>query len=89
MGKIIRYEHHGYTVAVDEKLKGCHRKHCLCFRCRSFAPDTKHNCPIAEWIFGTARRFILVTPVYECPQFIEGKPDLSMIKYKYNRAGGR
>ena len=42
---IITYEHHGVTVFVEEKLKGTHRDHCLCFRCDSFKPGTPRELP--------------------------------------------
>lgn len=77
MGKIIWYEHHGQTVAVDEDLKGKHRNHCLCFRCRLFRPNRPKNCVIARRNYELCQQWNLVTPVYECPGFDEGEPDFS------------
>lgn len=77
MGKIVKYSHHNRTVAVDEKLKGKHREHCLCFRCDLFAPNQQCNCAIAQQNFTLCQTFGMTTPVYECPYFVEGEPDLS------------
>ena len=74
---IIRYHHHQWDVAVDEKLKGKHRDHCLCFVCDRFAPNMSFNCPIAQAVFETCVKFGLTTPVYECSMFVEGEPDLT------------
>lgn len=69
---IIRYEHHGRHVAVDDKLKGTHRDHCLCFQCQLFIPERPSlNCPMANLLFAVDCAFNLVTPVYECPKFME------------------
>ncbi len=76
MGKIIRYQHHGTMVSVDEKLKGRHRKYCLCWKCRSFNLDEdvpEPNCEIAEDVFEVCKIYNLVTPVWECPFFREKK----------------
>ena len=72
MGSIERYEHHGWEVAVDSTLKGKHREHCLCFICSLFNPDDREaNCPIANVIYSNCVALGLVTPVWECPRFIE------------------
>lgn len=72
MGNIIKYEHHGNLVFVDENLKGKHREHCLCFRCLKFKPDNRDmNCPIANLLYANCQLNKLVTPVWECPIFVE------------------
>jgi len=69
-----RYEHHGVTVWVYSDLRGKHRRHCLCFDCQSFYPDVPDmNCKIAEALFRFDRLNGLVTPVYECPEFIKSE----------------
>ena len=74
MGKIISYVHHGVIVFVDEDLKGKHRKHCLCWRCRNFTPDDReNNCRIASLNYAMCQLEGLVTPVYECPEFDEAE----------------
>jgi hypothetical protein len=72
MGQIVKYQHHGATVSVDEDLKGKHRLHCLCFRCAAFKPGPpEQNCPIANTIYAICILADMVTPVYECPKFVE------------------
>ncbi len=68
---IIRYEHHGTLVAVQEELKGRHREHCLCFKCAEFFPDTPANCPIAQELFEFDVKYGCTTPMWECPVFRE------------------
>lgn len=78
MGKIVWYEHHGWSVAVDEEFQGLHRDHCLCYRCGKFClEDRESNCPIANALYRFLVLTGLVTPVWECPQFeeIKGKED--------------
>jgi len=68
---IISYEHYGRKVYVDEKLKGKHRKHCLCYKCKKFnLEDQKNNCKIANEVYSNCVKYNLVTPVYECPEFV-------------------
>lgn len=69
-----QYEHHGEQVWVDSELKGQHRNHCLCFKCDNFKPSTPDNCPIAQATFENCVKFNTVTPMYECPKFIQIKP---------------
>lgn len=72
MGKIVGYLHHGRYVFVDEGLKGKHREHCLCWRCKKFIPDNQElNCRLAELNFANCRLNDMVLPVYECPRFDE------------------
>lgn len=69
MGKVINYVHHGKVVHVDEELKGLHRKHCLCYRCKEFYANPK--CPIAHAVYLNCVEYGIVTPVFECPNFDE------------------
>ena len=72
MGRIIQYEHHKTLTSVDENLKGRHREHCLCFRCKKFNPEDRgKNCHIANSIYQTCKIFMIVTPVWECTIFQE------------------
>lgn len=72
MGNVIRYEHYGAVVAVDEDLQGKHREMCLCSRCGWFNPeDRDKNCVIANEIFAYCVAHNTVTPVFECPEFEE------------------
>jgi hypothetical protein len=64
------YEHHGKKVAVQQKLKGKHRDHCLCFMCSKLRPNTPENCPIAQATYENCVRFGTTTPMYECPEFL-------------------
>lgn len=74
MGDIIRYEHHGVEVCVDEDLKGKHREMCLCWRCARFFPnDRAENCPRANLLYYYDVAFGMVTPVVECGEFEPAK----------------
>jgi len=66
------YKHHGKVVTVVSQVKGKHREHCLCHKCKRFNPDSKHdNCPWANILYGVccAEGGPMVTPVYECESF--------------------
>lgn len=72
MGNIIKYIHHGKKVYVDQLLQGKHRYHCLCYRCRRFHPDNVEiNCDIASLLYRICKLNNVVTPVWECPNFVE------------------
>ena len=69
---ITKYIHHGVEVFVEEELKGKHREHCLCFKCKNFKPGMPEtNCPIANLLYAVCIAENVTTPVYECPKFIE------------------
>ena len=68
---IIRYEHHGRSMAVIEDHKGTHREHCLCYECANFAPGTEDNCPIAQSLFEFDVKNGVTTPVFECAEHVE------------------
>jgi len=70
---ITKYKHHGREVFVQEELKGKHRGHCLCWKCKKLKINQPDNCPIAQLLFETCQKHGLVTPVYECPVFDEKK----------------
>jgi len=70
------YEHHGNTVAVRSDLKGRHRENCLCHTCDKFKPeDREANCPIASEVYALDCERGLVTPVWECPEHVPGRPE--------------
>jgi hypothetical protein len=66
-----RYEHHGTTVWVREDLRGQHRDHCLCFDCKRFHPGSAGNCKIAQSAYEACVEHNIVTPVWECPVFVQ------------------
>lgn len=68
-GKYIKYEHHGVEVIARKDLKGKHRESCLCYEC-SFLMSP---CPIAKDLFALDKKYHIVTPVFECPDFKEEK----------------
>lgn len=82
MGKVVRYKHHDWDVFVDEDLKGKHTEHCLCYRCRRFKPGQPTNCTVASENYKTCVKYGLVLPVYECPWWVSGKPDLKGLEPK-------
>jgi len=76
MGNVINYKHHGNMVAVDEDLKGLHREHCLCHRCKRLKIPRGRwawlirwfiNCPRANILYTFCVLFKMTTPVFECP----------------------
>lgn len=73
--KFTRYEHQ-YTgggsalVWVMTILKGKHREACLCYSCERYKAG---DCPIAKAIFDNCVTYNVVTPVWECPDFVEKK----------------
>ena len=67
-----QYTHHNAKVWVRSDLKGRHREHCLCYKCKRFDPvNRSNNCRIASKLFELAVEFNLTTPVFECPAFDE------------------
>ncbi len=70
---VIRYKHHGKKVWVREDLKGKHREHCLCFKCKRFDEhNPSESCALANMIYAMCVKYNLVLPVWECMVF-EGK----------------
>ena len=73
--KIVRYEHHGWDVAVYEEMMGNHRYHCLCWDCIRFHPkDRTKNCKIANILYNLNGLIGITTPVWECAEFSEFTP---------------
>lgn len=73
---IEQYEHHGTKVFVDSELKGKHREHCLCYKCKEFTPENRNtNCGIASLLFQLCCLCNITTPVWECPNFVHATCD--------------
>ena len=74
MSKIIKYEHHGSLVSVQEHLKGTHRDHCLCYQdCKYFRPETQgSHCPRAQELFEYCVKYSMTIPVFECGKYEKG-----------------
>ena len=69
--KFVRYEHHGKKVMVRMDLKGKHRDYCLCHLCNKFNIDNRdNNCKKANLIYSLCVLLDLVTPIWECPDFV-------------------
>ena len=68
-----RYEHYGCDVAVRSDLKGKHWEFCLCGKCAQLKPGKADNCIIADRLYKFDKFYSLVTPVWECPDFLEGE----------------
>ena len=67
---IVAYTHHERTVYVRKNLKGKHKDFCLCELCQRFIPESKNkNCKIANALYRLDKKYSLVTPVWECPEF--------------------
>lgn len=65
------YTHYGANVIVRADLKGKHREHCLCYACDSFKPeDREKNCKVASLLYAVCVALNMVTPVWECPNFV-------------------
>ena len=71
--KYEQYNHHETRVSVRSDLKGRHGEFCLCYSCDNFKPGKKDNCTIANAIYKNCVKFNLVTPVWECPDFVDRK----------------
>lgn len=74
-GKFIKYEHHGNTVSVRSDLKGKHWDNCLCGFCKKLKPGTNENCEIAQAVYENCLKHKIVTPMWECPEFLEKDED--------------
>ncbi len=68
MSEIIKYNHHGYEVSVEESLKDQHREFCLCWQgCKFFKPkERENNCSIANAVYDNCVKFHIV---WECPKY--------------------
>lgn len=66
-----KYVHHGVEVSVQTNLKGKHREHCLCYSCDLFKPGQSDNCSKANRLYQLCVEENMVTPVYECNEFVE------------------
>ena len=67
-----QYKHHGADlVRVRSDLKGEHQDFCLCYDCKRFHPGTQANCRISQAVFELCVEHNLVTPMWECPTFIQ------------------
>lgn len=69
--RYIRYFHHGRRVVVREDLKEFHRDFCMCFDCGLFCPENREaNCLKANRLYKLCVSENMVTPVFECPDFV-------------------
>lgn len=80
---VVHYVHHGTEVAVRSNLKGKHREHCLCFTCDKFKDNVKLKsendevsipravCMKATELYQFAKKYNVVTPVWECTDYAE------------------
>lgn len=66
----IWYKHHGLDMAVVKSDKGKHREHCLCYSCGEHAA-----CKKAKALLKFCQDNNMVTPVWECADFMEGQLD--------------
>jgi hypothetical protein len=64
------YMHHGLDMMVRKEDKGKHREHCLCYNCAFFFPETLNNCHKAQEIYDNCVDLDVVTPVWECADFV-------------------
>jgi hypothetical protein len=69
-----KYSHFDQDVWVRDDLKGKHFWYCLCYKCENFKPDDYDNCKIAQDTYENCIKHGIVSPVWECPNFREGKP---------------
>lgn len=68
--KVKMYKHHNdELVAVFADKKGQHRDHCLCFQCKEFQGGGK--CEIANAVYENCKKFNIVSPVWECPKYVQ------------------
>jgi len=72
--KYIARPHHDFIVMVREDLVNTHRDVCMCYDCINFNPGMpEDNCPIANLLFAVCIQTGITSPVYECPEFVQGK----------------
>ncbi len=65
----VYFHHNDEPVFVLRKLKGKHRKYCLCHYCGNFHPGKGNNCKIAQKNYELCKRYNITSPVWECPDF--------------------
>lgn len=66
----VQYFHHGVRVWSHKLWVGQHKEHCMCYQCAKFKPGHEDNCPIAKLIYALDVEYSLVTPVFECKEFV-------------------
>jgi hypothetical protein len=79
-GNVVQYihTHEGgdqTPVFVKEELKGTHRAHCLCYECEGLMKPNgqckkRGACKIARALYRFVVKHGIVTPVFECPNFV-------------------
>ena len=58
---------------VRSDLKGRHREFCECYQCALFHPNKDNNCQRAQRLYEFDVTWDCVTPMWECPDFVEDK----------------
>ena len=63
-------------VFAKSELVGQHRQHCLCYECSGLMKPNgefkkRGACKIAKAYYRMAIKHSTVTPVFECPQFVQ------------------
>ena len=71
-----KYTHWKKEVTVRSDLKSKHKDYCLCYSCERFRPGSVNNCHIAQDVYNSCVKWNIVTPMWECPKFIEKEADV-------------
>jgi len=82
--EFVTYEHHDVEVVGMSHLAGRHRQRCLCYWCERFKDNLTAGrdfvgCQIANKLFALCKKANIVTPVGECPHFVES-PDAPLVE---------
>lgn len=76
----VEYTHHNTKVIVRADLRGKHRDHCLCYDCLKFIGESDDGselivkCAIAQDVYANCVNHNIVSPVWECPNFVLTPP---------------
>lgn len=66
MSNFIKYKHHGCFMWVRKDLKGKNAEYSLCFSCAKLK-----DCATVQALCEFDADWDVVTPVWECPEFVE------------------
>jgi hypothetical protein len=67
----IKYIHDKREVWVKLENVTLHDDFCICHECEGYSPGHDTHCPIAQEVSELNKKYGLVTPVWECPDFVE------------------
>jgi hypothetical protein len=75
-----QYDHGWGPVWVRKGAHGKHRERCLCYDCALFKPNQSGNCERAQASYEFCVKWDCVTQMWECPDFVPGRPDFGAVQ---------